>query len=341
MPTTVVLVGAGFSCPFGYPVMRSFFDEANRRKELADQDRTFLRELRKRANEKEGMYTGDRADLEHVLSFATMDFAGVKAATNGVTEAARLRTILAKVFGPSGDGQSLFGIAGALRNFLGQFLPLPGERLVFITTNYDCLLEYGLWQVGTPAYLPFDYEHIEQRGGLYDQNNQKVVLCKLHGSVNWFRDSQGSMVVDSQIRNCVFIDAAHKPHDMPLPAAMMNNPLVQDPLIVPPTYFKQVVHPAIENCWSTASTALRSADRVVVVGYSFPETDTHMKYFLAAALADNTDLSALVYIDPMADQHVAKMRAPANRYGSHFLNLVRPVNKPWQNLQLEEVLRNV
>jgi hypothetical protein len=67
----------------------------------------------------------------------------------------------------------------------------------------------------------------------------------------------------------------------------------------------------------------------VVVGYSFPPSDTYMKYFFASALVDNIDLPRLSVVDPYADQIVDRLRS--SDYGTHFKQLLAPVSAPWQD----------
>ena len=70
------------------------------------------------------------------------------------------------------------------------------------------------------------------------------------------------------------------------------------PLIIPPTtekvgYFQ---HETIRLIWAKAGEALSSANHLFCIGYSLPETDLSIRFFLKSLLPDKTPLS-IVNID--------------------------------------------
>ena len=76
------------------------------------------------------------------------------------------------------------------------------------------------------------------------------------------------------------------------------------PLIVPPTtekvsYFQ---HETIRMLWSKAGEALSSADRLFCIGYSFPETDLSIRFFLKSLLPEKTTLN-IVNVDSNLPDH--------------------------------------
>jgi hypothetical protein len=74
-----------------------------------------------------------------------------------------------------------------------------------------------------------------------------------------------------------------------------------EPLMIPPTVMKQSLDEALRSQWAGASNAIADADAIWFIGYSFPETDSFMRFFLAAALGTNAGLKQLLIIDPNAD----------------------------------------
>jgi hypothetical protein len=58
------------------------------------------------------------------------------------------------------------------------------------------------------------------------------------------------------------------------------------PMLVAPTWQKSLGG-YLSAVWQGAVSALRTATRVVILGYSVPHTDRHFRYLLAAGLQDN------------------------------------------------------
>ncbi len=68
-------------------------------------------------------------------------------------------------------------------------------------------------------------------------------------------------------------------------------------IIVPPTWRKDFWGPLID-VWRKAIVALRTATRIVFLGFSFPDTDSHIKYLLAAGLQENISLQNIYCANP-------------------------------------------
>ena len=74
--------------------------------------------------------------------------------------------------------------------------------------------------------------------------------------------------------------------------------------------------------------ALAGATHLVFIGYSFPESDAYMRYFLGASLAENVALEAIHIIDPKTDAIVGRLR-DGGHYGEHFLDMLNAYNRYW------------
>jgi hypothetical protein len=101
---------------------------------------------------------------------------------------------------------------------------------------------------------------------LYSEDDNSLKLLKLHGSINW------KTVQDNRT------------------------------FIVPPTWNKS--DSEIRLLWDRAYRELITAKRIIVVGYSFPETDIYVKSLLGLALNENKILQNIYFINP--DPDVAK-----------------------------------
>ncbi|MBI5677648.1 MAG: SIR2 family protein [Planctomycetes bacterium] len=101
---------------------------------------------------------------------------------------------------------------------------------------------------------------------LFSEEDSSVKLIKLHGSINWKTADDDKTFV------------------------------------VPPTWNKS--DQRITRLWDKAYQELRTARRIIVIGYSFPETDIYVKSLLALALNENKILQNIYFINP--DKDVAK-----------------------------------
>lgn len=87
-----------------------------------------------------------------------------------------------------------------------------------------------------------------------------ITFIKLHGSINWTLSSDDST------------------------------------FIIPPTWNKS--DPRIKSLWNCAYKELIEAKRIIVIGYSFPETDVYVKSLLALAINENKILNNIIFVNP-------------------------------------------
>ena len=55
------------------------------------------------------------------------------------------------------------------------------------------------------------------------------------------------------------------------------------PMIVPPTFYKDLNNVFLSTIWNRTDVALRKVKHIVFCGYSFPDADIHIKYLLKRA----------------------------------------------------------
>lgn len=237
--------------------------------------------------------------------------------------------------------------------------------LTLITTNYDMNIEIGASSMGIPVKTSPAIEvarlsnrpSIIRPASLYtrginivDANNRggapaadvpPISLYKMHGSVNWFHrdgvfcvedrvvqlhDSTGSQTYDA------YLGEYH-----PSSFDREETRVIADTesAIVAPSVLKPRVElNALREQWVHAGRALNTADALWFIGYSFPESDSFMKYFFASSLHHNTNLRQIVIIDP--DAYNIVRRSPDLLASSTFGHLVTPmpvqfaeVNQQW------------
>jgi hypothetical protein len=57
---------------------------------------------------------------------------------------------------------------------------------------------------------------------------------------------------------------------------------MREPIIVPPTYYKDLSNVYLAVVWNRAARAIRDCVHIVFCGYSLPDSDMHIKYLIKA-----------------------------------------------------------
>lgn len=139
-----------------------------------------------------------------------------------------------------------------------------GDTLV--TFNYDLVLEESLF--GSPLWTPKDGYGLPIAGvrspwaNRWIQNAEtpeksSILLLKLHGSLNW---APGNRI---------------KIKKLPLMVRARNSggPAIERVLILPPGWNKKIYKRPFNSLWAMARNKLEHCTRLVIIGYSLPETD--------------------------------------------------------------------
>jgi NAD-dependent SIR2 family protein deacetylase len=175
---------------------------------------------------------------------------------------------------------------------------LPNDELnAFISFNYDLLLDHAVHhrdsRVGN-YHLPFAYQcQFEGYQEVIDGNTDPADLdiLKPHGSFNWGHCSSCGIYVlfsyldprglaSQKCRNC------HRG---------------LTPVLVSPVQGTQIP-PDITPVWDRAAHLLANADRLIVVGYSFPQADARALTLFRSSLANNGALQSVVIADPCPNE---------------------------------------
>ena len=182
--------------------------------------------------------------------------------------------------------------------------PEPDRRDTIITFNYDTLVEEALASLKKSydyGFLPEEYA--DGRGGGFvtidsscpeqlcrSRDEAAVRVLKLHGSVNW-----GLRYTQSDVPNQSVAELLVCPT---FDATMSHG--VNRIFIEPPTWRKGygTQGRGITTVWHGALAALKTASRIIVIGYSLPLTDVHFRYLLAAGLRENISLQEILFVNP-------------------------------------------
>lgn len=227
-----------------------------------------------------------------------------------------------------------------------------GRKNTIITFNYDMVVEEALTNLGIEfAYgLGDDMKILVgkpwNRIKLGRTTDDRLALLKLHGSVNWAgaRDNVDRL---SRIRQDFTTWRAtgsdvEEPPVVPLLRGEIKDRLAQrdwmfvygnydelqkddiDPLLVPPAWQKYLGG-ALSRVWDRAVAGLRTATRIIVIGYSAPPTDQHFRYLLAAGMQDNVSLRKILFVNPALDDDRWRLEFESRLFGK--TGLFRPEHR--------------
>ena len=166
-------------------------------------------------------------------------------------------------------------------------LSFDGDRFITIfTTNYDPAIEVFCEQTEYELVNGFkakgrSQDYIWDRA-TYDEfspdsNSKKVVLFKLHGSVNWYK--KGQDIVHSAIPFYLFEQAKRN-------------------IIIWPTKTKVAIEDPFFTSYDYLHHCLQHTKAVIFIGYSFRDFDTLTR--IKSALIINPELR-LTIVDPQAN----------------------------------------
>jgi hypothetical protein len=181
---------------------------------------------------------------------------------------------------------------------------IPEEELGYNYHNWTRSLGYGIKFDFVRRHFPGDL--IDGRIYYSHPNNKlyKWYMLKLHGSLEWFRYLPIRVFPGEQIP--LF---GEKGKQIILDRAsywFTYSPTLEgwyiDPILVTPTLYKEKqltegVYTKLALLWSKARDALSSCKKLVVIGYSFPDTDFMTKKLFLESFADN-QLDKLIIVNP-------------------------------------------
>ncbi len=161
-----------------------------------------------------------------------------------------------------------------------------------ITFNYDTLIEILIdyehkrnWFTFWELPIPTIEDRISSGVAFRNSNNIKlpIVITKLHGSINWYRSKNFPAKNDMIYYKYTYRD------DNQLEK---NNLQGLKSFIIPPTISKEsfLDHEIISIIWERASKQINESKNIVIMGYSFPESDAYVNLLFASSLKSDTNI---------------------------------------------------
>lgn len=194
--------------------------------------------------------------------------------------------------------------SGSTKKFVSHVFPIGNDpheyRNRIVTFNYDLIVDRPLLERGVhKKKIYFD------RIGSAPSDSNKLatkdvfvhpLILKMHGSLNWRCNRS---YFDQVIRGDVNPTerALIWSNDTRCPSPEDNG---ESPLIIPPIPNKPITKASIFRfLWTTAFEYLHEAQKIVIVGYSCPETDTLAQSMFTQFR--NMNVNQVTIVDPAAD----------------------------------------
>lgn len=211
-------------------------------------------------------------------------------------------------------------ISGRYHEFMEWIKPIC-EKVSVLTTNYDVLFETIAFKDQVPIRYPFQANafSVKRNESYLSDSDSSVLVCKLHGSVTYFKDNTPG----EQVRG-ICSEVAHdgdnyggskvQPGRGPHPAVVCLGTLgclreeyvdSHTPAIIAPTYAKLQRTDWLRETWNKAVGALAEADVVAIIGYSFPSSDGFMRAMLLSAMAKRDQKKPLCVLLVTPDKDAA------------------------------------
>ena len=280
MEEVVYFLGAGFSAPFGIPVMSNFLEKSRDiadNKNLNECKRKRIKHVLDKIDKMYKIahfYSMDVDNIEDVLSILEMDeHIGIpgfkKIYTDYIKDVIEHYTpkLEAEKFGL--DRSDWYShIFGYVDPHSPSFCQVLKAGLGFFVANIHNL-SFQRGQQGS--------KHIVQRDPNIQTHysiitlNYDLLLENVCDFINKQYNTDGSVT---------FATDTYNP-EIPILAKLHGS---VDTIIIPPTWNKSGIKPRIRDTWKLAYKALVEANYIRIIGYSLPSTDTYVKYLLGSAM---------------------------------------------------------
>ncbi|MGL6107994.1 SIR2 family protein [Romboutsia sp.] len=155
------------------------------------------------------------------------------------------------------------------------------EEATFISANYDIHIDNTIAALYKSKEYPvmLDYgvkfSNFDIEGGWKPPQNPSIKLYKIHGSLNWLYcpicNSLTLTPYEGGIMRLIYNIEEAK---------CLDCGCITVPIIIPPTYFKNMANVFVSTVWNEVEKSLRQSDVLIFCGYSFAEADIHIKYMI-------------------------------------------------------------
>ncbi|MGZ3750655.1 MAG: hypothetical protein ACXVB0_01350 [Mucilaginibacter sp.] len=196
------------------------------------------------------------------------------------------------------------------RKLLDQFIgPIKNEdknsEVTVITTNYDLIIDYEFVKLSELNRIDYGipYRNIPDSKIVVQTDNPLFRYYKLHGSLNWLKcDYCGHYYINS---HGSILHQMYKPATDDGNTCICSESLRLKSVLVAPSLVRDIRDSNLLQIWKSALEAIRSADRLVFIGYSLPAEDLAIKSIIIRGI-NARDKKAPLRVDVVQKDGVSK-----------------------------------
>lgn len=253
---TVILAGAGFSRCLGAPLQDELLHK------LITSDVLLIHRVAY------GFPDGVKVGIEDFLAAADFEEA-IQGRASEISSKGLRSQIAVEIFNALASAHVP---TRALRRFYKNFRTLLEIAGTWITLNWDTLVETIC--------------RADDHDFTYRPSSDGLAVLKLHGSIDWFRETSGSDRVLDPAHFTRIFDNYYRFDPFSLLGSTVPDwidTFIREypPLILAPSRFKSFGDRFARRMWRWAWSEMAFMDHLIVIGYSLPPADTAMRVLLA------------------------------------------------------------
>jgi len=291
----VYVLGAGFSAPLGLPLVRDFYSKSRDMYEADPEKYSYFEEVfatRRNLAAALSYMRADLLDIEELLSLAEMQ---------ALSNRGKIRDVLARyikdVIGnytpaaPANTNQQ----RGGWYAYLAEGPPQSRweNYLHFVAGLFNATLQWKDPGIETQVHRPAETGHAYDVISMNYDRVLEIAAARLEESQ--VGDLHFAFLPERGITVC--------PPTKVIPwLAKLHGSVDGD--IVPPTWSKSIHSHELGQLWEAARGLLSSAHHLRFLGYSLPENDSYIRYFLKTAFAKAESLKTIDIICKDSDGSV-------------------------------------
>ncbi len=292
MSGTVFIVGSGASASYGAPTFLDFFDKA---KKIRD----------------DGVIGVDTERFDTVINVHKKCFPSfnIEQFYSLLELEEELESSVCEKPARELKSDTLYVIGATIKHLIEKETPWEVSNFIsklrdenkdggvtIITLNWDLLFDSYFFKNSIKINYGHESHNLDDPSDTKHEAPPYPKILKLHGSLNWLVCPEG--IEDYKriffVKDYI-IDEPSKEDEKYHRVHCVNQP--SERLIVPPVFTKLSKDPKyepIKKIWKLAEDSLIKAERIFIMGYSFPVTDTQFESFFINSLVKNKNLKKVI-----------------------------------------------
>lgn len=182
-------------------------------------------------------------------------------------------------------------------------------KTCFVSFNYDILIDNALMRLFPDFGI--DYGVRFANAAEFPDFDRFVPLYKIHGSLNW-------LYCPTCIALSLTPGTGKAAKLVFVPETCATCGTVVFPMIIPPSYLKEMSDYHVHTIWRRMEESLMHAKRFYFCGYSFPDADIHIKYLLKRVEVNGSETPEIVVINHYEGKPRDQRDAELARYRRFF-----------------------